>query len=264
MTDGQTLFLKLGGSLITDKGKAESALPALILTLLNDLKRYLVQNPDQKILLGHGSGSFGHHAAAKHNTRAGVYSPAEWRGFRQVWESARKLNQIVLDLGKQAGLELISFPPSAGLLSKDGEVQEWNLTPIKRALDNGLIPVVYGDVVFDQVLGGTIFSTEELFAHLAAAIKPQRILLAGKEAAVYADLPQNQRPITHIPRSAALASFLQASQNEDVTGGMRSKVAQMQAVCQANPGVSVEIFTASQPGELFEALCGRHTGTIIA
>ena len=111
MTDGQTLFLKLGGSLITDKGKAETALPELILSLLSDFKRYLDQNPDQKVLLGHGSGSFGHHTAAKHNTRAGVCSPAEWQGFRQVWESARKLNQIVLDLGRQAGLELISFPP---------------------------------------------------------------------------------------------------------------------------------------------------------
>ncbi|HZK17277.1 MAG: isopentenyl phosphate kinase [Anaerolineaceae bacterium] len=264
MTYGQTLFLKLGGSLITDKGKAETALPGLILSLLADFKRYLEKNPDQKILLGHGSGSFGHHAAVKYNTRAGVYSPAEWQGFRQVWESARKLNQIVLDLGRQAGLELISFPPSAGLLSRHGEVKDWNLAPIERALENGLIPVVYGDVVFDQVLGGTIFSTEELFAHLATRLKPNRILLAGKEAAVYADFPKNQRPIAHIPRTAALESFLQASQNEDVTGGMRSKVTQMQAVCLANPGVSVEIFTASQPGELFEALSGRHSGTIIS
>jgi len=94
------IFLKLGGSLITDKSQAETALPDLIFNLLSDLKRHLYQNADQKILLGHGSGSFGHHAAAKYGTRNGVSTLEEWRGFREVWESARKLNQIVLDIGR--------------------------------------------------------------------------------------------------------------------------------------------------------------------
>jgi isopentenyl phosphate kinase len=124
--------------------------------------------------------------------------------------------------------------------------------------------MVYGDVVFDQVLGGTIFSTEELFAHLALTLKPDRILLAGIEAAVFADYPANQQPIAHISRLAALESYLKDSQNKDVTGGMRSKVAQMQAVCNSNPGTRVEIFSASQPGELFQALSGSHSGTIIS
>ncbi|MDY0124988.1 MAG: isopentenyl phosphate kinase [Anaerolineaceae bacterium] len=258
------IFLKLGGSLITDKSQAETALPDLIFNLLSDLKRYLDQNADQKILLGHGSGSFGHHAAAKYGTRNGVSTLEEWQGFREVWESARKLNQIVLDIGRQVNLDLISFPPSAALLSRQNQVVNWNTEPIEHALTNGLIPMVYGDVVFDQVLCGTIFSTEELFAHLALTLKPDRILLAGKEAAVFADYPANQQPIAHISRLAALESYLKDSQNKDVTGGMRSKVAQMQAICNSNPGTRVEIFSASQPGELFQALSGSHSGTIIS
>lgn len=258
------IFLKLGGSLITDKSQAETALPDLIFNLLSDLKRYLDQNTDQKILLGHGSGSFGHHAAAKYGTRNGVSTLEEWRGFRQVWESAKKLNQIVLDIGRQVNLDLISSPPSAGLLSRQNQVVNWNIEPIEHALKNGLIPLVYGDVVFDEVLGGTIFSTEELFAHLALTLKPDRILLAGIEAAVFADYPANQQAIAHISRLAALESYLKDSQNQDVTGGMRSKVAQMQAICNRNPGTSVEIFSASQPGELFQALSGIHSGTIIS
>ncbi len=258
------IFLKLGGSLITDKAQPETALPELIFSLLGDLKRYLDNNHGQKILLGHGSGSFGHHAASKYNTRNGVSTYAEWQGFRQVWESARKLNQIVIEIGKKANLQLISFPPSAGLLSRDSKVVSWNTKPIEHALEHGLVPVVYGDVVFDETLGGTIFSTEELFAFLATSLQPARILLAGKETAVFADYPNNQQPIRHISRFDALAGYLQSSQNLDVTGGMRSKVAQMQAICLANPGISIEIFHASRPGELFEALSGSHSGTIIS
>lgn len=54
MTYGQTLFLKLGGSLITDKGKAETALPGLILSLLTDFKRYLKKTLTKKSCSGTG------------------------------------------------------------------------------------------------------------------------------------------------------------------------------------------------------------------
>ncbi len=262
--NSQLIFLKLGGSLITDKAKAETALPDLIFTLLSDLKQFVLENPDQKVLLGHGSGSFGHHAAAKYRTRDGVSNQEEWHGFVEVWHSARKLNQIVLETGRQAGLDLIAFPPSASILLENKKVISWNLEPLKKALQADLIPLIYGDVVFDKQLGGTILSTEELFAHLAKELKPARILLAGKEAAVFADFPQNRNPIRHIDKDAKLEASLQNSQNQDVTGGMRAKVEEMQALCRAIPGIQIEIFHAEAKNDLHNALIGRHSGTIIS
>ena len=258
------IFLKLGGSLITDKAKAETALPELIFTLLSDLKQFLLENPDQKLVLGHGSGSFGHHAAAKYQTRDGVGHRDEWHGFAEVWQSARKLSQIVLETGRQTGLDLIAFPPSSNILLENKKLKSWNLEPLKMALQNNLIPLIYGDVVFDEKLGGTILSTEELFAHLAKELKPARILLAGKEAAVFADFPKNQSPIHHIDKDAKLEASLQTSQNQDVTGGMRAKVEEMQALCRAIPGIRIEIFHAAAKNDLHNALIGRHSGTIIS
>jgi isopentenyl phosphate kinase len=260
----ELIFLKLGGSLITEKARAETALPEVIQVLLEDLKVWLDANPQSKVLLGHGSGSFGHYAAAKHNTRLGVNTSQEWQGFIEVWQSARKLNQIVLEIGLDLGLNLISFPPSACLLSENRQVKSWNLQPIQAALTHNLIPLVYGDVVFDDILGGTIFSTEELFTHLALNLKPNRILLAGIEEAVYADFPQKQKPIRSIDKDIALESYIQESQNQDVTGGMRSEVSEMQKLCRITPGLKIEIFRAARPGELCSALNGKHSGTIIS
>jgi len=262
--NAKLIFLKLGGSLITDKARAETALPDLIITLLSDLKQFMLENPDQKVLLGHGSGSFGHHAAAKYHTRDGVNNREEWHGFAEVWHSARKLNQIVLETGRQAGLDLIAFPPSASILLENKKVKSWNLEPLKMALQKDLIPLIYGDVVFDEKLGGTILSTEELFAHLAKELKPARILLAGKEAAVFADFPQNQSPIRQLDKDAKLEATLQTSENQDVTGGMRAKVEEMQALCRAIPGTQIEIFHAEAKNDLHNALIGRHSGTIIS
>ncbi|MGI6258719.1 MAG: isopentenyl phosphate kinase [Anaerolineaceae bacterium] len=260
----ELIFLKLGGSLITDKSQTETPLKDRIHMLLSELLSYRNEHANTQILLGHGSGSYGHHAAARYGTRNGVRDKYGWNGFVEVWRSARKLNEIVLSIGQQVNLPLISFPPSATIMAQGQQVETWNLAPITKALQSGIIPVVYGDVVFDQDLGGTILSTEELFYHLAAHLKPDRVLLAGIEKAVFADFPANQNPIRHIGKDAPLHNFLQGSQNQDVTGGMRSKVSQMQALCRQSNVCQVEIFPATDTGDLLLALNGQHSGTIIS
>ncbi len=129
-------------------------------------------NPELSLLLGHGSGSFGHVPAKLYGTRNGVSTVEEWRGFSKVWVEARTLNQIVIHYLAQAGLPVIAISPSSAIITNNGFVTQWDTTPIQKALSAGLIPVVYGDVIFDQVLGGTILSTEELFYHLAQIFSP--------------------------------------------------------------------------------------------
>lgn len=46
---------------------------------------------------------------------------------------------------------------------------------IKLAIEHDLVPVVYGDVVFDLELGGTILSTEDLFQSLVQPLCPQQM-----------------------------------------------------------------------------------------
>ncbi len=258
------IFLKFGGSLITDKNQTETARLDVLQFLLSDLRKYLDENPDTRMLIGHGSGSFGHHAAAKFQTQLGVSSEAEWRGFQEVWTSAHRLNTVFMEQAEIAGLPVMSFPPSANLISSGHKVKSWDILPIQRSLEAKLIPVVYGDVVFDQQIGGTIFSTEELFSYLAQFLHPSKILLAGLEAAVYQDFPDKQIPLQSISKDDPPESYIKQSQFQDVTGGMRSKVEEMQKLCRENPGTQIEIFSAQEEGALFQALNGQHSGTIIS
>ena len=46
-----------------------------------------------RVILGHGSGSFGHVAAAKHGTIKGVSGPSQWLGFCEVSDAASRLNR---------------------------------------------------------------------------------------------------------------------------------------------------------------------------
>jgi isopentenyl phosphate kinase len=136
---------------------------------------------------------------------------------------------------------------------------------MQAALATGLIPLVNGDVIFDTQLGGTILSTEELFAHLAEKLTPQRILLAGIEAGVWQDYPD----CTQLLESLTSAAYnsdnigLSGSAAVDVTGGMRQKVEIMLSLGNRLPGLRSLIFSGEEPGLVYQALLGDLPGTCI-
>ena len=143
MTVPRLTFLKLGGSLITDKDQPETALTDQIDDLLAQIAAWRQVNPDRRLLLGHGSGSFGHHTAAKFGTREGVRSPEEYLGYQQVWYSARSLNQIFLYRAQAFSLPLIALPPSACVSAENRHNQTWNLHPIIGHLESDSMPLIY-------------------------------------------------------------------------------------------------------------------------
>jgi isopentenyl phosphate kinase len=259
------VFLKLGGSLITDKEKPYTPRPAILADLAAQIAAALQHNPDLRIILGHGSGSFGHQAASQYGTRQGVTGPAAWRGFAEVWYQAATLNRIVVEALRAAGLAIVALAPIASVIAEDGRVRAWNLGALRAALDNGLLPVVYGDVIFDRRRGGTILSTEDLFAHLAPRLRPRRILLAGREAGVWADYPARTRLLTEItPQTfAAQAEGLGKAAGADVTGGMESKVRQMMDLVRRLPGLEVSIFSGETSENVRKALGGENPGTLL-
>jgi isopentenyl phosphate kinase len=128
-----------------------------------------------------------------------------------------------------------------------------------------LLPVIHGDVVFDTVRGGTIFSTEDLFEYLTAKLKPKRILLAGLEEGVWADYPKRTKYLAEITpdnfRNATVG--LGESAGTDVTGGMSSKVEQSIALVKITAGLEVLIFSGVTPGNVHAALSGESPGTIL-
>jgi isopentenyl phosphate kinase len=234
--------------------------------IAGEIAGWLADQENARLLIGHGSGSFGHIPAKTHGTRLGVRTPEQWAGFVDVWRAAAELNQLVMSAFLEAGIQAIGFPPSAGALSEEGRIATWDITPIRSALEAGLVPVVYGDVAFDRAIGGTILSTEALFSHLATDLPPYRILIAGIEGGVWVDYPQRNELIPVIdPRSAGDRwAEIHEAEDPDVTGGMRGKVAALLALVERLPGLQVRIFGGLDPGRVGEALSGAPLGTLLA
>lgn len=256
-------FLKLGGSLITEKDQPHVHRPEVLARLADEIALARAEQPDHKLLLGHGSGSFGHVEADKHGTRNGVRTPEEWLGFAEVWAAASELNGLVTHALREAGLPVIGFQPSASARARGGRLIELAVEPILAALDHDLTPLVHGDVAMDDALGGTIISTEDIFFFLARHLQPARILLAGVESGVYSDYPAGRTVIPEITPAnfEALRPALLGSASTDVTGGMATKVGKMLELCARWPGLEVRIFSGLETGNLRAALAGAPLGT---
>jgi len=261
----ETVFLKLGGSLITDKDTAYTPRLDKLKELALEIKTVLDSSPDLLLILGHGSGSFGHTAAKKHGTRDGVKTTEQWHGFAEVRFQAAELNRYVMESLLNAGVSAIPFSPSASMVSNNRKVTSHNILAIRKALDVRLLPVVHGDVAFDEALGGTILSTEDVFAFLAEHISPTRILLAGIEAGVWEDFPARTKLVKQIQLAdyEKMRAGIGGSASTDVTGGMKAKVEEMLSLIQKNNSLTVQIFAAEESGYLTRALKGENVGTLL-
>jgi isopentenyl phosphate kinase len=253
MVGSPLVFLKLGGSLITDKSRPYAARPAVIDRLAQETAEAVNRERNITLLLGHGSGSFGHWAAKPYSTREGVRTPDDWRGYAEVAAAAARLNSTVTSAFLDAGVPVLTLQPSATARCEDGILRHLDLHPIESALDRGLVPLLYGDVALDSVRGGTIISTEEIFSYLADRLSPSLILLAvdapgvlGRsgelvDRLVPADLPE-------------LQESLGSSGGVDVTGGMATKVETMIELVRRQPLVRVRIVPGGEPGAVTQAL----------
>lgn len=262
------VFLKLGGSLITDKRMAETPRLAVIDRLAQEIAVAQQADPTLQLVIGHGSGSFGHFHGRKYGTREGVHDAAGWYGYAVVGDAAARLNRIVIAALLRAGIAAWGIQPGAMIRCEDGRIVQGVETTVAAALARALTPVVFGDVALDTVRGGAIVSTEEIFDTLVDALAPARVVLAGEVDGIFTADPQLDpaaQPIATITPAtlAAIAAGLGSSHGVDVTGGMRAKVQQALDMVGRQPGLEVVVCSGLEVGHVQAALRGAPVGTRI-
>lgn len=249
-------LVKIGGSLITDKTKRETLRPAVLERLSAEIRQVLDMQPEMQLIIGHGSGSFGHYEAQQHSTIRGVAGRDAWRGFAQVATVAAKLNYHVAASLQDVGIPVMRVQPSASAIANDGVITSMSIVAIERSLANGIVPLVYGDVAFDDVRGGTIVSTETVLTYIASQLPVKRILLLGEVDGVLNNAGAVIPEITP-DTFEAIAHILGGSRGVDVTGGMYTKVKSMLALASTPPYSDIFILNGMVEGRLANALLGH-------
>jgi isopentenyl phosphate kinase len=272
-SDSELVFVKLGGSAITDKEQVATPRLDVIERLAGEIKAAVASRPGLQVLLGHGSGSFGHVVGAKYRLRDGIAADAgraSWWGYVETGAAAARLNRIVIDILIRVGLPVVPVSPSASARCQDGRLLSMACYSIAQALRHGLVPVVHGDVAFDESQGCTIMSTESVFSYLVDKFGPSRMILVGKVDGVFERDPTMYPDAQHIARLtparfAQVEAGLGDSHGVDVTGGMLSKVRQMMALVETQRIHRVHLISGLKAGALERVLVDPEIveGTVI-
>ena len=100
------ILIKLGGSIITNKEKPQSARRKTIDNILKQIKRI-----DEPKILVHGGGSYGHYWSVRYgmHTKPARYS---LKGLSVVKNSMIELDKIILDSAAKNKLNTDSIPPT--------------------------------------------------------------------------------------------------------------------------------------------------------
>ncbi|MBN2110437.1 MAG: isopentenyl phosphate kinase family protein [Methanosarcinaceae archaeon] len=255
MKDDQSItVLKIGGSVITDKGKDEgTARTGEIRRIAEEIAGY-----DSRLVIVHGAGSFGHPQAKRYDIN-GKFDP---RGSIITHLSVKRLNSLIVAALNEAGVNAIGVHPMNCVLSEDTRIRNMFLEQISTMIDSSFVPVLHGDVVMDRELGTSVLSGDQIVPYLAYRLKAERIGIGSAEDGV---LDGKGRTIERITPAnfKEIKRFIGGSASTDVTGGMLGKVLELLNLSESS-NINSYIFNAGHPGNVSGFLSGRNIGTAIS
>lgn len=239
--------LKLGGSVLTKK----NGYMELDQKNIDALARMLGgawKSGVRDFILIHGAGSFGHPLVLKYGLDEGVRTDAQRAGMALTHAACTRLSQAVVDALVRNGVPAITIPPiSIGKLS-GRRISELDSGIVKGLLSSGFLPVLHGDMMLDDKLGGAVCSGDQLVSYFGKGA--ERVIVGTNVDGIIAGGKLVPR-ITRQNISDVLA-HVRGSETADVTGGMRGKLEELLSV-----GKPAYIANALHPERIEKLLRGE-------
>lgn len=260
------IILKLGGSVITNK---DAKKPTIHDDNLNRISKEIASSSYDKLIIVHGAGSFGHPFAKEYDIGSKIKDEEDFVykkfGFCLTQSWVKKLNTIVCDDLRENGIPAVSIQPSSFIITKNKRIYSCNLDLIKKYLELGFVPVIYGDVVLDldKSIKICVLSGDQIIRYLGENLKPERVILGSDVDGIYTKNPKkydNAELMRTVTSCEDLA--MEGSLNVDVTGGMGGKLKELMELAEI--GIESEILNAVKEGFVKKALNHeKGIGTII-
>jgi isopentenyl phosphate kinase len=246
--------LKIGGSLITDKSSEK---PKLNLNNIKRISKEIASSKIKGLVLVHGAGSYGHPIVKRTEIHKGL-TPEKNVHFAETQRLQNELNQLFCKELINNGVPAFPFQPSSNAVMRKGELVFLDLQNLKGLLSRGLVPVLFGVPVFDEVTGCSILSGDAIVSYLAKELDG-RMLFATSVDGVYDSNPEENDKARIIKELNQKSSVFWRLKTTDVTGGMQSKV--VEVLKSRKQGF---IFNGGVEGNVERALKGQKViGTVV-
>lgn len=214
--------LKLGGSVLTRKG----GYMELDRNNINSLARMLGRvwkSGIRDFALIHGAGSFGHPLVLKYGLDNGIRTDAQKAGMALTHAACTCLSQALIDALVKNGVPAATVPPlSVGRLS-GRRISRMDSAIVADLISSGFLPVLHGDMMLDEKLGGAVCSGDQLVSYLGR--DAERVIIGTNVDGIIAE----GKVVPRITRQnlSEILRHVKGSESADVTGGMRGKLEEL-------------------------------------
>lgn len=244
------ILIKLGGSVITFKEKPLAANFEAIRHI-----SYVLASIKTPIILIHGGGSFGHYWSVKYNMHS---KPDQYdsHGISIVHGSMIALNQIIVDSMIKVGMNPYTVIPSMFIYDSKPIIKK--IKELKSIVESSVIPITFGDVIYMENKMYSILSGDVLMSLLSKFLRPSKVIFTLNVDGIYKDM--RKREILKELNNHNSVRFSKVMQ--DVTGGMRRKVAE--ALKISDIGIDVMMVNGLKPERIINAITGTgFEGTLV-
>jgi isopentenyl phosphate kinase len=278
----RNVILKLGGSVITNKGSTNFPLggneiwsSAYEFFRRKVVKRICLEIGDSLpdlgyLILVHGAGVFGHFPVSKFleaDTRQKELVGWPLTSYSVLVEDILLVNEMLNN-----GIPAISIPPrSLFTITRRDEGRNWvaneasfDSEKIRRLIPR-YVPVLFGDLAFDEDGNAAVLSGDTILYLCARGLGDVDLVACGTDVeGIFTDDPKRNphaRLIDRIAFSEKQTLNPKESSNRDVDGGMSRKFGELMSI--AKLGIPSMVIDASKEGNISKALKGEHVGTLI-
>jgi isopentenyl phosphate kinase len=235
-------ILKVGGSVVSHKHRDctfdEEATRGLAIALRPYVGR---------LVLVHGTGSFGKPPAREHGFSSGFIEPCAGHLVARIDRRLLELRTRVVETLVSAGIPALGLAAIGHFITRNGVIDVCNVASFQELLLGGLVPVLSGAIVVDVARGFSVLSSDAIAADLAVRLGARRLVFATDVPGVLDDAGGL------LPRVGT--NFRPERDLEDVSGAMHGKLSAIEPAVHA--GVSTVIVDGRHPGRVAAALDGQ-------
>jgi len=236
------ILIKLGGSIITNKGKPQSARRKTIDNILKQIKKI-----NEPMILVHGGGSYGHYWSMKYSMHT---KPARYslKGLSVVKNSMIELDKIILNSATKNKLNTYSLPPT-DFMSGNKPIKN-KIQKIGEIAKSGLVPITYGDALWYGQKKSYILSGDVIMTTIGKILKPRLSIFVLNVDGVYSNI-KSKKLINDFKKEKPTIG----KNKMDVTGGMTRKISE--AVKMSRSGLKVFFVNGNKPQRIVDAVSGK-------
>lgn len=265
MSTKQLIIIKIGGSVITFKDSPHpKARINAIKRLTREIARSLKKIPLINLILVHGAGSYGHPIVKKYKLVQGMRNDKQKLGFSLTTQNMLRLNSLLVDSLINVEVPAVSIPPHSIAEQSNKKLVKLETGLIKKYLENGQVPVLFGDIVLDIKQGCSVLSGDVIVPYLAKKLAANKVIYLTDVDGVFdtdPDFSQKAHLIKEISdkninKFLLMQSSIKKTKRIDVTGEMQGKLL---AIKQYLPKVNIYIANGLKTGVLENLMLGKIT-----